>query len=242
MPVGGVSTSLFTFTDKVMEPDQEPIGDVNIQLPLCLQNMLVITIRPERLQRFMARIGPLAPHVSVVDGVNGETLDLPALERAGTVKHFSQLNRLTRGQVGCFLSHRMAWERIANGTAEHGFVMEDDCDFRPSRKNLQLIETALAEIKDIAWDLLYVSRNPAYCKKVQRVSEHVVQVGDTWGLIAYVLTRKAAQELLRETVIINGRAVDTFVSLTKKAAVVKLGISPIPFFVVDEKSDTQGIK
>lgn len=33
------------------------------------------------------------------------------------------------GQIGCFLSHKHAWEKIAEGAAEYGLILEDDVVF-----------------------------------------------------------------------------------------------------------------
>lgn len=232
------AATLYMYTDNVLPPETHAESLPVESLPEYLRNMLVISIRPARLERFMERIGRFSSNVTVIDGVNGEFIDMKELESTGVIRAGCSL---TKGEIGCFLSHRLAWERIVQGTEEHGFIMEDDCQFRPSVKNLQLIETALAEAKEIPWDIFYIARNPAHCKNKERISQHVVRVGHTWGLMGYIVTKKAARELLQETTTIR-YAADTFVSLTRKAAPVKLAVSPIPFVVVPEISDTVNIK
>lgn len=231
--------TFYVYTDNVMAPETDPIEPESLpeSLPEYLRNMLVISIRPARLERFMERIGRFSSNVTVIDGVNGETIDRKELESAGVIRPGCTMKK---GEIGCFLSHRLAWERVLQGPAEHAFILEDDCDFRPSVANLQLITTAFAEAKEIDWDIFYIARNPMLCKNKERISQHVVKVGHTWGLIGYVVTKKAARELLQATTTIR-HAADTFVSLTRKAAPVKLAVSPIPFVVVPEISDTTGI-
>jgi glycosyl transferase family 25 len=242
----GFSTAqLYKYTDNVLEnvKDITTTEDKFVveEWPLCLRNILIISIRPDRLKRCLDRLGGLSKYVTIIDGVNGEKLDMANLEEKGEVEHINELNKLTRGQVGCFLSHRKAWQHVVSENNEFGFILEDDCDLRPAYQTLELIQAALEEIK-FTWDVLYVSRNPALCKVRQHISPHIVQVGKTWGLFAYAVTNKAASELLAASTTITGNAVDVFVSCTRKAARLKLAISPIPFIVVPEESDTVGIK
>ncbi len=242
LDANGVSTvKLYQCTDSVLPVATDIDETVAADWPMCLRNLLIVSIRPERLKRCMERLGSLAQYATVVDSVNGEQLDLQAMEDSGQVRQINQWNRMNRGQVGCFLSHRRAWQQIVDSDHEHGFIIEDDCDLRPSRAQLELIQTALTEAADIAWDVFYIARNPALCVTRKRVRTHVVQVGKTWGLFAYVLTKKAARELLEQSKTINGHPADIFVSCHRKAACIKLGVSPIPFVVVDEKSDTLSI-
>jgi glycosyl transferase family 25 len=240
----GLSTvNLYHHTDTVFE-SVDTNDEVNVKetWPECLRNILIITIRPDRLARCIERLGSLRTYATIIEGVNGETIDIKQMEESGDLEYLNEWNKLTRGQIGCFLSHRRAWKKIAEGHSEYGFIIEDDCDLRPAKQTLDVIQSGLLEAKDMKWDILYIARNPALCKIRKRLRPHVVQVGKTWGLFAYVVSKKAAKELLNESEKIRGNAVDIFVSCTRKAARLKLAISPIPFLVVDEISDTIGIK
>ena len=41
--------------------------------------------------------------------------------------------RLSTGEIGCFLSHRMAWQAIAEGSSKGGLVLEDDVEIDMAR-------------------------------------------------------------------------------------------------------------
>lgn len=242
---GESEVQLYKFTDAVLsQPENVSIQekeDVAANWPTAFQNMLVISIRPDRLERFCQRVGPLSRYVTHIMGVNGESLDPELLKKQGSYSPINDLNELSRGQLGCFLSHRKAWQHIVDHELEFGFILEDDCEITPNKETLMILKLAVHEARDIAWDVLFAGRNPALCKVRKKLRPHVVQVGKTWGLFAYVVTLKSARELLAASVVIDD-AVDCFVSTTREAAKVKLAISPIPFIVVEEHSDTVNIK
>lgn len=240
------SAKLYHHTDAVVTEvhsvSKEEAEKVTKAWPNCLRNILIISIREERLKKCKERLGGLGVYTTVIPGVNGENLDLSILEEKGELSHINDLNKLTRGQVGCFLAHRKAWEHLSQSNEEYAFIIEDDCNLRPAQQHLDLITKGITEASKFKWDILYIARNPALCKTRKRLGDHLVQVGKTWGLFAYVLTKKAAKELLATSYPITGNAVDVFVSCTRKAAKLKLAISPIPFVVTTETSDTVGIK
>lgn len=41
--------------------------------------------------------------------------------------------RLSAGEIGCFLSHRLAWQAIADGSSKGGLVLEDDVEIDMAR-------------------------------------------------------------------------------------------------------------
>ena len=231
-----------TVATEVHSVSKEEDDRVTKAWPSCLRNILIISIREGRLLKCKKRLGGLNTYATVIPGINGETLDLSTLEDNGELNHINDMNKLTRGQVGCFLAHRKAWAHLAQSDEEYAFIIEDDCNLRPAQQHLDLLINGITEANKFKWDVLYVSRNPAFCKTRKRLGDFILQVGKTWGLFAYVLTKKAAKELLDTSYPINGNAVDIFVSCTHKAAKLKLAISPIPFLVTDEISDTVGIK
>jgi glycosyl transferase family 25 len=238
---GKCTVPLFKYTDNVVQQPQnisaEEQQKVADNWPSQLQNMFVISIKPPRLERFKRRIGPLQPYLTVIPGIDGSCLSKDELKKEGVYKPINELNELTRGQIGCFFSHRKAWKYIVDHKLPFGFILEDDCEITPNSETLMLCKLAFQQSENINWDIFFIGRNPALCKVRKKLRSNVVQVGKTWGLFAYVVTLKAARELLNKSQVIDD-AVDCFVSTVKDAAKIKIGITPIPFTVVDEESDT----
>jgi GR25 family glycosyltransferase involved in LPS biosynthesis len=213
----------------------EEVAAVVEQWPEELRNMMVISIRQKRLDKFFTRIEGLSKYVTVIDGIDGQTLDL------STVSFHQPMppTVLTRGQIGCFCSHQKAWQRIVDLNLPFGFILEDDCDLTPCQPTLDAINRGLEQAKklDTPWDVLYIGCNKAFTMTRRPVARNLRQVGKTWGLFAYVLTNKAARELLEASVNFQ-EACDTFVSSTHPAAKIKIAITPIALGTVDEESDT----
>ncbi len=75
---------------------------------------------PERLAHMRATLGGLGLGFTRVSAVDGH-----ALGEAKWSK-WAPAVTLRPGEIGCFLSHRLCWERIAQGGAHHAVVLEDD--------------------------------------------------------------------------------------------------------------------
>lgn len=126
------------------------------------------------------------------------------------------LQRLTRAEICCFLSHRRCWQIIADGTDRYGAVFEDDIFFSsdagplladdgwvPRDADLVKLETYFVPVR------LGRKRTPignGY-SVVRLVGQHV-------GAAGYVISKAAARTLLKRTKRINGAVDDALFSPT----------------------------
>ncbi|WP_170314766.1 glycosyltransferase family 25 protein [Aquibium carbonis] len=71
----------------------------------------------------------------VVDAVSGARLPERELDRVYRRNlHWPPYPfRLSKGEIGCFLSHRLTWQAILDGNAEGGLVLEDDIEIDSAR-------------------------------------------------------------------------------------------------------------
>jgi glycosyl transferase family 25 len=71
-------------------------------------------------QRF-SDLGVAFERITAVDGrhLRTEEIDALRIQTPGWIP-------LSAGEVGCFLSHRQCWQRIAQGEEPYGCVFEDD--------------------------------------------------------------------------------------------------------------------
>ena len=119
---------------------------------------------------------------------------------------------LSLAEVGCFLSHRMAWIRIAEGTDRYGVVMEDDvlisskaADFLsddvwiPCRTGLIRLETNRSKLR-------LLGRNNG--GRVNDTKFELFEFRGGFGGGAYILHREMAKWLLQMVRRIE-RPVDT---------------------------------
>jgi GR25 family glycosyltransferase involved in LPS biosynthesis len=105
---------------------------------------------PERLENMRKQLEAL-PLLDVcrIDAVNGRKDKIDQ----------SQLTTATRlmgspGTIGCFLSHRKAWQQMVDENVETAIVMEDDCELSPAfyEKVLSIQE----ELAAVDWNMVYL--------------------------------------------------------------------------------------
>jgi glycosyl transferase family 25 len=205
-----------------------------------MKNILAISFRQKRFDRLLRNAGDLSQFIVKINAVDGRTLDPDSMKMEGLYRPFNEFNELTRGQLGCFISHRLAWEYTITNHLTHAFIIEDDCNLFPHPEITDYLKRTIDSI-DFDWDVLYIGRNPALCKTKRRLRPHVVEVGKTWGLFAYIVTLQGAEKLLKGAQVIT-TAADIYVSTHNKKQ-RNISITPMAYFInADENSDTVAIK
>ena len=108
---------------------------------------------------------------------------------------------LSRGEVGCFLSHRLCWKKILESGAPFGIILEDDLQVTGNvHEAIGLIEQL-----DFAWDLVKLA---PYNRKVRKeVLSH--KLNENFSLVihnkvmagtpATIYSREGARKLLKAT-------------------------------------------
>ncbi|MCX8568566.1 glycosyltransferase family 25 protein [Aminobacter sp. MET-1] len=104
----------------------------------------------------------------------------------------------TAGQVGCFLSHRLAWEQIAGGQDDYGLVLEDDVIFASNFKRVvtdhQLYKAGADIIRLEGWpERAWISANGR--KVCDGYRAHRLS-WDTYGTCGYLISRRCARKLV----------------------------------------------
>lgn len=155
------------------------------------------------------------------------------LKRKGIL--YRWIRDLSLSEIGCFLSHRQAWEQIARGNPHGGFVFEDDFTADPSLpavmeaiESLQMVFSAIVK--------LYVPQpgEPGYYRNgcvgiVPLTDEHHLAIPKKvqWGAVAYHLNRAGASQLLDATEQFN-RPVDDVIRRRWETGVAVLHVVPNP--------------
>ena len=155
--------------------------------------------RPDRLAAMLRQAAPLdlaLDRVEAVDAARGEPVD----------RWFAQsgpLGEIPKGDKACLLSHRRAWELFIASGESHAAFLEDDVRLSSSAPAL------LAGDNWIPADVAVVKLEH-YGPPSQRVLlDNIRSVGEDFklgrmlsrhtGAAAYILSRAAAEILLRET-------------------------------------------
>lgn len=119
-------------------------------------------------------------------------------ETANRKKHY---RTLSKGEIGCYLSHRECWRRIATSDAPYGVVLEDDINITGDvKKAIELIQSV-----EFDWDLVKLApynrktRKVVLSHKLDQEFELVVHNKPMSGCAATIYSKQGAQRLLDAT-------------------------------------------
>lgn len=163
--------------------------------------ILVINLRrnTKRLVHMRARLAALDLPFETVDAVVGDALDT-ATQEYWSVRNADGALALSPSEIGCMLSHRIAWEQIAAMEEGHGLVLEDDVHFAAAagdflvREDWIPGETEIVKIETVLWKTT-LSRKGAEIGN----GYHLARLqGQHFGMAGYILTPAAARRLLAE--------------------------------------------
>ncbi|XP_063172246.1 inactive glycosyltransferase 25 family member 3 [Candoia aspera] len=176
--------------------------------------------RPDRRQRMLDALFELEIDPLVVDAVDGSALNSSSIKKMGIdllpgyYDPFSG-RTLTKGEVGCFLSHHHVWEEIVKRGLEKSLVLEDDIRFEAyfKKRLLKLMEEL--EQAQLDWELIYLGRKQVKADEevvVEEIHNLVVPEYSFWTL-AYVLSRRGAQKLVEARPLSKILPVDEFLPI-----------------------------
>ena len=107
---------------------------------------------------------------------------------------------LSRGEIGCYLSHRAIWNQFLSSNESHCCILEDDVEL--SRNFSEVINKLLEQ--ESRWDLVRLAGTfPRKGKTIAQINAGQYQLleylNQPRGTIGYVINRNAAQALLKHT-------------------------------------------
>ena len=128
---------------------------------------------------------------------------------------------ITKGAVGCYLSHLDIYRKIAASNKKYGLIFEDDVMIATDFYKRMLY--GLNTIPD-DWDIYLLG---LICLKCDIKSEYI-NVNRFWGLHGYLVKKEAAQRLVNNLDRLISKQIDADISLLIKEKKVKVyGINPI---------------
>ena len=189
--------------------------------------ILVITLKQslDRQAKASAELSKVPFDWRFLDAVDGRKLNYPIPEyQAQKVKKLLGFE-LTPNEIGCFLSHRSAWQSCIDQNVPT-IVFEDDFVILPHFE--QVINTLLSNPQD--WEL--VRLQAILQSKDQSVRAYdqfnlVANQGDPLGATAYLLSPSAASELLAHATQIY-EPLDHFLEHYQKHSIRMLAAKPYP--------------
>ncbi|XP_069465242.1 inactive glycosyltransferase 25 family member 3 [Ambystoma mexicanum] len=176
--------------------------------------------RPDRRQRMLSSLYELEIGCRVVDAVDGRALNSSDIKKLGVdllpgyYDPFSG-RTLTKGEVGCFLSHYFIWKEMVELQLDTALVFEDDVRFQGffKRRLARLMEDiARAELD---WDLIYLGRKQVTMEPESPVEEvrNLVTAEYSYWTLSYVISQQGAQKLINAEPLSRMLPVDEFLPI-----------------------------
>lgn len=119
---------------------------------------------------------------------------------------------ITRGEIGCALSHYKAWKEFYDSGKEHAIFFEDDIYFKNDNfeKNLKYL---LSYPQDT--DMIYILRKSLFEEKdcQQDIFKYFQEIKASYWLCSYLLTRNCVEKILNSNYLENLIVVDEFLPI-----------------------------
>lgn len=138
-----------------------------------------------------------------VDAIYGADLDIKSLPSnlisdRGKEDALNDKQRvytfLTRGGIGCALSHRKTYEKIVNDNISSALILEDDITIDDSfNEKLEILNKNISQDYDILF-LGYHDTSIKYFNK--EINQYYTKPNKLYGLFGYIVTNKGAKKLL----------------------------------------------
>ncbi|XP_037554097.1 procollagen galactosyltransferase 2 [Nematolebias whitei] len=174
--------------------------------------------RLDRRTRMLKTMASLGLHATLIDAVDGKALNVSQLQALGIemmpdYKDPYSGRILTRGEIGCFLSHHSIWTQVVERSLQKVLVLEDDVRFEPRfKRRLQAIMDDIDRTQ-LDWDLIYVGRKRMQVQQPEQSVEGVnnlVEADYSYWTLAYALSQQGARKLLAAQPLAKMLPVDEF--------------------------------
>ncbi|XP_037642447.1 procollagen galactosyltransferase 2 isoform X1 [Sebastes umbrosus] len=174
--------------------------------------------RSDRRDRMLSSLAVLGINATLTEAVDGKALNSSQLQAMGIdmlpgYKDPYSDRVLTRGEIGCFLSHYNIWKQVLQQDLQQVLVLEDDVRFEHRFRSRLVTIMENVQRVGLEWDLIYVGRKRLQVKEpelwVKGVSNLVHPDYSYWTL-GYVLSLNGAQKLLQAKPLNKMLPVDEF--------------------------------
>ncbi|NXT64825.1 GT252 galactosyltransferase, partial [Chaetops frenatus] len=166
--------------------------------------MINLKRRKDRRDRMLRTLYEQEIAVKVVEAVDGKALNTSQLKALsiemlpGYRDPYSS-RPLTRGEIGCFLSHYYIWKEVVSRGLEKTLVIEDDVRFEHQfkRKLMKLMDDI--EQAQLDWELIYIGRKRMQVQEPERAVPNVrnlVEADYSYWTLGYAISFHGAQKLI----------------------------------------------
>ena len=201
-------------------------------IPIFIINLKKDNARKEHMKDLCQRFNLEA---EFIEAVNGKELSQEEIDSIYSKDEaICEIGReLSLGEIGCFLSHKMIYQRMIDDNIEEALVLEDDIEFD---KDLLLILNQIKTIND-KWELILSGHHTESSRNRETLCSIWQQkyiVGKyklarpcepAYGTYGYIINKKGASKLLKQLKLI--KPIDHFTGDSSYLNVYAINPAPI---------------
>ncbi|KAG8436529.1 hypothetical protein GDO86_007583 [Hymenochirus boettgeri] len=180
--------------------------------------MINLKRRQDRRVRMLRSLYEQEIQVKIFDAVDGKALNtsqLKALKIDALPEYHDPYSgrTLTRGEIGCFLSHYYIWKEVVDRGLEISLVIEDDVRFELLFKHKLMKLMNDIEETELEWDLIYIGRKRMQVQRPEKAVPNVmnlVEADYSYWTLGYAISRQGAEKLIAAEPLSKMLPVDEF--------------------------------
>ncbi|XP_070837111.1 procollagen galactosyltransferase 1 [Chaetodon trifascialis] len=183
--------------------------------------MINLKRRADRRERMLRALYEQEIACKVVAAVDGKAMNISEVHALGIhmLPGYSDPYHgrpLTKGELGCFLSHYNIWKEIVERRLKISLVIEDDLRFEVFFK--RRLMNLMSELKEerLDWDLIYIGRKRMQVDRPEKAvpNIHNLVVADySYWTLGYMISLQGAKKLLKAEPLKKILPVDEFLPI-----------------------------
>ncbi|XP_014048151.1 procollagen galactosyltransferase 1 [Salmo salar] len=201
-------------------PSEYIPAPIKIQDKLGFDEVFMINLkkRTDRRDRMLRTLYEQEIACKVIQAVDGKAMNISEINALGIhmLPGYSDPYHgrpLTKGELGCFLSHYNIWKEIAERGLKSSLVIEDDLRFEVFFKRRLMNLMSEVESQGLDWDLIYIGRKRMQVDRPEKSVPNIhnlVEADYSYWTLGYMISLQGAQKLLRAEPLKRILPVDEF--------------------------------
>ncbi|KAL2101587.1 hypothetical protein ACEWY4_003348 [Coilia grayii] len=183
--------------------------------------MINLQRRADRRERMLRALREQDIACKVINAVDGKAMNISEINEMGIhmLPGYSDpyhRRPLTKGELGCFLSHYNIWKEIVERGLGTSLVIEDDLRFEVFFK--RRLQNLMMEIEreGLDWDLIYIGRKRMQVDHREKAVPNIhnlVEADYSYWTLGYMMSLQGAKKLLKAEPLKRMLPVDEFLPI-----------------------------
>uniref|UniRef100_A0A9J8A0B4 procollagen galactosyltransferase n=1 Tax=Cyprinus carpio carpio TaxID=630221 RepID=A0A9J8A0B4_CYPCA len=183
--------------------------------------MINLKRRVDRRERMLRALREQEIDCKIIAAVDGKAMNVSEIHAMGIhmLPSYSDPYHgrpLTRGELGCFLSHYNIWKEIVDRGLKTSLVLEDDLRFEIFFK--RRLQNLMSEVESegLDWDLIYIGRKRMQVDRPEKAVPNIrnlVEADYSYWTLGYMMSLQGAKKRLKAEPLSKMLPVDEFLPI-----------------------------